>query len=76
MDIDRELNTRMARRLRAEDKALARQEKLAERAKPFIGELCRNGETVYYVFPAGGKYREGGYFELVAYLSRVGIIRA
>lgn len=35
-----------------------------------IGELCREGKTVYYVWPQGGKYREGSVSELIAFLLR------
>ena len=76
MNIDAHLD-----RLRNEDKALARIERLEAQAKQWIGILNRYDEatdtchTVYYVFPAGGKYKEGTYDQLVRYLSRMGYIR-
>lgn len=30
----------------------------AERAEPLIGELVRDGRSVFYTYPPGGKYRE------------------
>ena len=30
---------------------------------PEIGTLCRDGEAVFYVYPAGGEYRELKAFE-------------
>lgn len=30
---------------------------------PEIGTLCRDGEAVFYVYPAGGEYRELRPFE-------------
>ena len=76
-----QLEYKNIRRMRAEDKWLAKREKLEAKAKPFIGELNRYDEkadrcfTVYYVFPAGGKYKEGTYDQLVTYLARLGYIR-
>ena len=35
-----------------------------------LGALIRDGKTVYYVWPAGGRYREGTRSELVSYLIR------
>ena len=39
-------------------------------AEDQIGALIRDGKTVYYVWPAGGRYREGTRSELVSYLIR------
>ena len=33
------------------------------RSHPEIGTLCRNGDAVFYVWPAGGEYRELKAFE-------------
>lgn len=35
-----------------------------------IGTLTRDGKAVLYVWPTGGKYREGTRFELTDYLIR------
>lgn len=59
------------RRMKAEDRYLAKFEKQEAAAEKMIGELVRNGETVYYVFPQGGKYRESvRYYDLVLFLIR------
>ena len=39
-------------------------------AEKMIGTLCRDGQEVYYVFPQGGKYREGSWYELISFLIR------
>jgi hypothetical protein len=64
------LDTRVDSR---EDREYATYQRLAKRegeAEEQIGELTRDGKTVFYVWPAGGKYREGSRVELVSYLIR------
>jgi hypothetical protein len=68
--IERQLNAREARRLKAEDRYLARMEKREAIAEKMIGTLCRDGQEVYYVFPQGGRYREGSWYELISFLIR------
>jgi len=73
--IDRHLEARHARRLAAEDRYLARRERLEAKAEPMIGELCREGTTVYYVWPQGGRYRESASeTELIEFLIRRGYV--
>lgn len=67
-DFEKNLDAKQARRMHAEDRYLARMEKREAAAETMIGELIREGRTVFYIFPAGGKYREGGFGELIAYL--------
>lgn len=62
-----QLEARQARRMAAEDRYLARIEKREAAAETMIGELS-SGKC--YVFPVGGKYREGTRGELVAFLIR------
>lgn len=69
-DIEKHLNAREARRLKAEDRFLERMERREMEAEKMIGVLCRNGEEVYYVNPPGGKYREGTHHELISFLIR------
>lgn len=57
-------------RWKADDKAYARLCKRMDKAEGMIGELCRDGRKVFYVFPVGGKYREGAPAELTRYLIR------
>ena len=38
---------------------------------PQIGVLCREGKTVYYVYPAGGLYQEGTLEQLAGALDRL-----
>lgn len=66
--LDRIDNARQARRMAAEDRYLARLEKQEAAADMMIGELA-SGK--YYVWPAGGKYRESASkYELVTFLIR------
>lgn len=67
MTIEQQLNAREARRLAAQDRFLARIEKREAEAEKMIGELS-SGKC--YVWPVGGKYREGTRSELVAFLIR------
>lgn len=64
------VEARMSRRMHAEDRYLGRMEKREAAAEKMVGELCREGRPVFYVFPDGGKYREGGFFDLVQFLLR------
>lgn len=67
MNTHQQLEARQARRMAAEDRFLARMEKREAEAEKMIGEL-NSGKC--YVFPVGGKYREGTRYELVAFLIR------
>lgn len=64
--INKLLDTREKRREAANDRYLAKLEKAEQR----IGELMRNGKTVYYFWPPGGKCREGDYAELISFIIR------
>jgi hypothetical protein len=70
MSIDQSLDSRLNRRLAAQGRAIARLERRETAADQMIGELCRDGRPVFYVFPVGGKYREGSRAELISYLIR------
>lgn len=60
----------------AQHKHLVRMERLEKKAEPMIGELSREGRTVYYVFPAGGRYFESqNETECVDYLIRNKYVR-
>ena len=47
-------------RIQTQDRYLTRLEKLEAKADPMVGELCRDGKTVYYIVTARGKVRESG----------------
>jgi hypothetical protein len=69
--------TRCARidRLRqsTQNRLLARLERLERQAAPMIGELVRGGATVFYAFPAGGRYFESqSHTAVVDYLVKNG----
>jgi hypothetical protein len=67
MNLYQQLNARESRRLTAEDRFLARIEKREAEAEKMIGELS-SGKC--YVYPVGGKYREGNRAELISFLIR------
>jgi hypothetical protein len=70
-NIEAQLEARQSRRMASEDRFLAREDRRWSKAEPMIGELCKEGRTVYYVYPVGGKYKEAATrSELVAYLIR------
>jgi hypothetical protein len=55
---------------RSGDRFMDRMERRWKAAEEMIGELCREGRAVFYVFPVGGKYREGSRSNLVDFLIR------
>jgi hypothetical protein len=67
---EREIEQRQTTRLRNEDRFLGRIEKLELAAERMVGELVRGGKTVRYIWPEGGKYREGTLPKLVGFLIR------
>lgn len=67
MNADRQLDARQARRMAAQDRYLAKLEKRETAADQMIGEL---GNGKLYVWPIGGRYREGNRAELIAFLLR------
>ncbi|OCJ11481.1 hypothetical protein A6U87_27455 [Rhizobium sp. AC44/96] len=70
MQIDQQLDARQTRRMKSERRFLERMERRELAAEAMIGELCREGRTVFYAWPQGGKYREGSRGELVSFLTR------
>jgi hypothetical protein len=75
--IERHLDGRESRRLKTEDRLLARQERLERLAAPMIGELMVDGRLMYYVWrPAMRKpYQNASHTAVVVYLVRNGYIR-
>ena len=70
MNIERQLDANQSRRMKAEDRYLGRLERREGEAAKMIGELCHEGRAVYYVYPVGGRYREGSQSELISFLLR------
>lgn len=71
--LERRLEILEARHFRADDRywdKLDAIEKREQKAVSQIGELVRDGKTVHYVSPQGGRYREGTVKELLAFLIR------
>lgn len=70
-DHERSLESRQNRRMANESRWLDRRLALEAKAEKMIGELCRDGKLVYYVYPEGGRYKEStSFFEIVDYLIR------
>jgi hypothetical protein len=67
MKTEQMLEARQSRRMHAEDRFLGRIEKREAAAEAMIGELS-SGK--FYVYPVGGKYREGTRSELISFLIR------
>jgi len=67
MNTDTQLNGIQSRRMAAQDRFLSRIEKREAKAEKMIGELSSGR---FYVFPVGGKYREGSKVDLISFLIR------
>ena len=65
--LDKFLDARQARRMAAESRYIDRLERREAAAERMIGEL-NSGKL--YVYPVGGKYREGTRSDLIAFLIR------
>lgn len=70
MDIHTQLVANHDRRLAQEARFVARMERRWDAAQDMIGKLMRGGQVVFYVYPPGGKYREGSRGALVDFLVR------
>lgn len=73
MNIHPQLEGNQNRRMANQARALRNWDELSERedkAEEMLGQLQRDGKTVFYVWPQGGKYREGTRLELIAFLVR------
>lgn len=68
IDIDRQVAGNHNRRMANESRAVDRWERLSAKIERacMIGELCREGKTIFYFFPAGGKYKESASWTEVA----------
>jgi hypothetical protein len=70
--LDAHLAGREARRFKADERAWDRLDRRLDLAERQLGQLCRAGKLVHYVFPVGGRYREGTRHDLIAFLLRNG----
>ncbi len=67
MTLDQQLNATQSRRMAAQDRYLTRIDRRETAAAKMIGELS-SGKC--YVWPVGGKYREGNRADLISFLVR------
>ena len=67
MNYEAQQDAKQARRMHAQDRCLTHLEKHEAQAENMVGELS-SGKC--YVYPVGGKYREGTRGELVEFLVR------
>ena len=70
LELERQLVAREARRLAADARALRTYERKARKAEAMIGEIVHDGESRFYVWPLGGRYREGSRYDLIEFLIR------
>lgn len=73
MNIHQQLEGNQNRRMAGERRFMSNLDKLNARedeAEAMLGNLIRNGKTIYYIMPVGGKYREGTRLDLIAFLVR------
>lgn len=75
LDFETLLDRKHEARLRREDRQLAQAERRDRQAAPFIGELCRDGKTVYYIASVGRYVESDSYSKLVDVLVKRGAIR-
>ncbi len=75
MTSDEQIDRNINRHLAADHRYLCKMERLDPKADALIGELCRDGKTVYYVNTVSGKTREGSRFDLVEFLIRNKYVR-
>jgi hypothetical protein len=64
------LETRTDTRANRDYAAYLRRSAREEAAEEYIGTVTRDGQTVLYVWPAGGPYREGSRHDLINFLIR------
>ena len=69
-NIHQQLEGNQNRRMASQSRFLNNIDSREENAEKMLAELLRDGKTIYYVWPQGGRYREGGRLELVAFLIR------
>lgn len=53
-----QMDRRLARRMDRDYAAFERQMARREKARELVGQLCREGRTVFYCWPVGGRYFE------------------
>lgn len=68
-EVEAMLEAKSARRNRHDDKMNAKLVLREDAAESMVGTLIRDGKTISYVMP-GGRYREGGRLDLIAFLIR------
>lgn len=67
---DERAERRLIRRLNDDAKRAELLFNRIEAAEAMISELRREGKTIFYLYPVGGKYREGSRQELIGFLLR------
>lgn len=71
-DFQKNQDARHSRRLKAEDRYLGRLERKEAEAAKMVGQLNRDGKTVYYIYPTSTNvYRESTQeYDLIQFLIR------
>ena len=74
---ERQIEANHSRRMANQHRALVRAERMEAKALPMVGELCREGKTVYYFAPIRGRYFESAHqYDVCAYIIRNQYVRA
>jgi len=69
-NIHQQLEGNQNRRMASQSRFLDKIDSREENAEKMLGQLVREGKIIYYAWPQGGRYCEGGRLELVAFLIR------
>jgi hypothetical protein len=67
--IEQQIESRVSRKIKSDDRAIARLDRREAESEKQVGTLVREGKTISYIV-AGGKYREGTTRDLVDFLIR------
>ena len=68
--LEQQIESRVARKIKSDDRAIENLERREAEAEKQIGTLIREGKPISYIWPIGGKYREGNRYDLIDFLIR------
>jgi hypothetical protein len=68
--LEQQIEARVSRKIKSDDRMISKIERREVEAEKQIGTLIREGKTISYIMPLGGKYREGCKYDLISFLIR------
>ena len=68
--LEQQIEARVSRKIKSDDRMISKIERREVEAEKQIGTLIREGKTISYIMPPGGKYREGFKYDLISFLIR------